>query len=704
MYRFLSCALFLMTASLAAAQPDPARILEGRPPQDRRLEAPKSLDGYFPMTVPASKAAWETRRKELREQVLVANGLWPMPPRTPLQPVIHGAMDRDDYTIEKVYFASMPGHYVTGNLYRPKGKQGKLPAVLCPHGHWTNGRFYDAGEKGAAEQRKQGAEKFAEGARYPLQARCVQLVRMGCVVFFYDMVGYADSQAIPHRQGFTDADAELRLQSQMGLQTWNSIRALDFLTGLPDVDPSRVGVTGASGGGTQTFVLCGIDDRPAAAFPAVMVSTAMQGGCICENCSYLRQDAGNIDLAALFAPKPLAMSGAKDWTIDIETKGLPELKAIYRLYGAENLVHAKCFPQFGHNYNQVSRELMYDWFNTHLKLGLPVPVVEKPFQPVPPRELSVFDGQHSVPPDAAKAEDLRKYMTAASDKQMEALQPKTAADLKAFRETLGTALRVMVNDRLPNPDDIEVKEIGDRQEKPDLIWRRYLIGRKGAGEQIPAIGLMANYFNGQVVVWVHPEGKASLFTGGELVPAARQLVAKGYGILAPDVFMTGEYHAAKPNLFEKRHANYAGYTFGYNRPLLANRVHDILTTVAMARLHPRTKGVHLVGFEKAGPWVVLARAMCGDAVGRTAVDLDQFRFDKVRTTTDEMMLPGAIKYGGLPAFAALCAPGELLLHNHRGTGSGAVVKAAYEAAGKPTQQQQVPEKLTPDKVVAWLLR
>src|SRR5262249_37329260 len=157
-----------------------------------------------------------------------------------------------------------------------------------------------------------------------------------------------------HRNGFLDAEAELRLQSFMGLQTWNSIRALDFLLSLPEVDPQRVGVTGASGGGTQTFMLYAVDDRPAVAFPAVIVSTAMQGGCIWENCSYLRQGIGNIELAGLFAPKPLAMSGADDWTIDIETRGLPQLKELYRLYGAEDKVLAKCYPQFQHNYNQVS--------------------------------------------------------------------------------------------------------------------------------------------------------------------------------------------------------------------------------------------------------------------------------------------------------------------------------------------------------------
>src|SRR5207245_1450455 len=160
----------------------------------------------------------------------------------------------------------------------------------------------------------------------------------------------------------------------MGMQTLNSVRALDFLLSLPDVDRNRIGVTGASGGGTQTFVLGAIDDRPAAIFPAVMVSTAMQGGCICENCSYLRVGTGNIELAALFAPKPLGMSAAKDWTVDIERKGLPESKALYKLYDAEEKVMARCFPDFGHNYNQVSRELMYGWMNRHLKLGQKEPI------------------------------------------------------------------------------------------------------------------------------------------------------------------------------------------------------------------------------------------------------------------------------------------------------------------------------------------
>ena len=92
---------------------------------------------------------------------------------------------------------------------------------------------------------------------------------------------------------------------------------------------------------------------------------------------------------------------------------MPELKALYKLYGAEDNVMAKCFPQFGHNYNQVSREVMYNWFNKHLNLEQTEPVVEKPFVPVPPKELSVFDAEHPRPKDAADAVTLRATMTRA---------------------------------------------------------------------------------------------------------------------------------------------------------------------------------------------------------------------------------------------------------------------------------------------------
>jgi hypothetical protein len=669
---------------------------------DSRLGKQRTLnDKNFFLRVTATKEAWLQRRQLLREQILVAAGLWPMPVKTPLQPVIHGKIDRDEYTIEKVFFASLPGHYVSGNLYRPKNKSGKLPGVLCPHGHWADGRFFEADDKTVAAQIKQGAEKTPEGAKYPLQARCAQLARMGCVVFHYDMVGYADSTALEHRKGFTDADAELRLQSFLGLQTWNSIRALDFLLSLSQVDPRRIGVTGASGGGTQTFLLGAIDDRPTVAFPAVMVSTAMQGGCVCENCSLLRLGTGNVEFAALFAPKPLGMTGADDWTIDIERKGLPELKALYKLYDAEDRVTARCFPQFKHNYNQVSREVMYNWFNKHLQLGHSEPVVEKPFTPVPPKELSVYDADHPRPADTVDAERLRRYMTEQSDKQIAALLPKDAPTLAEYRRIFGAALRAMVHDELPTGEEVEEIRQGEMEKHNGYSSRRFFLSRKGQHERIPALGLLPSEFAGTVVVWIHPQGKASLFHDGKLVPAAQAILDRKAALLAVDVFGTGELSLDKPFAVNK---DYAGFTFGYNRTLLAERIHDILTAVAFAKNYDKVKTVHLVGFEKAGPWVLLARGLCGAAVARTAADFNGFRFDQVRTISDEMMLPGALKYGGLPALAALAAPHELFVHNYRNTGSGQWLKPVYKAEGTPVNHQRVSAKESDEKVVEWLLR
>ena len=696
------CLLTLCLTSVGLAADDPWRVLPaGEKPADRRLGKPRDLnDKDFFLKPPATREAWEARRKDVREQMLVATGLWPMPEKTTLKAVIHGKIDRGDYTVAKVFFASLPGHYVSGNLYRPTGKTGKLPGVLCPHGHWANGRFFDAGEKAAKEQIDQKAEQTMEGARYPLQARCAMLARMGCVVFHYDMVGNADSTAIAHRTGFTDADAELRLQSFMGLQTWNSIRALDFLLSLPDVDAKRIGVTGASGGGTQTFMLCAIDDRPAVAFPAVMVSTAMQGGCVCENCSYLRQGTGNVEFAALFAPKPLAMSGADDWTIDIETKGLPELKAIYKLYGAEEKVRAKCFPQFKHNYNQVSRELMYNWFNKHLQLGHKEPIAEKPFEPIPPKQLSVYDEDHPRPKDTVDAERLRDYLSEASEKQIAALLPKKEKDLAEYRRVMGTALRVMIGDRLPPPADVGGKNNGGGK-LDGVTYAKVLMVRKSAGEEVPALLLQGKGVNGHVIVWVHPDGKAGLFKDGKLIPEAQKALDAKAMILAPDVFGTGEWKIDKPVV----HKDYAGYTFGYNRPLLAERVHDILTAVVYAHHLPGVEHVHLLGEGKAGPWVLLARPLCGDtAVDRTAADANGFRFEKVRRVTDEMMLPGGVKYGGLYALAALAAPGELYVHNHHGTGSGPWLKGAYAAVGATEKLKRESDRAETAKVVEWLLR
>ncbi len=347
---FWSVALALAGLAAPLRAEAPRALPPGEWPRDRRYEPLKDLDGYFPFHPPATREAWERRAEWVRRRILVSQGLWPLPTRTPLNPVIHGRIERDEYTVEKVYFESAPGFFVTGNLYRPKRITGRVPGVLFAHGHWQDARLALSDEEEVRREIATGQERFEQGGRSRFQSLCVHLARMGCVVWQWDMLGNSDAQqlsaalvhgfakqrpemATPENWGLFSPQAESHLQSAMGLQTWNSIRSLDFLLSLPEVDPERVAMTGASGGGTQTMILAAIDPRLKLSFPAVMVSTAMQGGCTCENACLLRVDTGNVEFAALFAPKPQGLTTADDWTREMATKGFPELKQLYTLLG-----------------------------------------------------------------------------------------------------------------------------------------------------------------------------------------------------------------------------------------------------------------------------------------------------------------------------------------------------------------------------------
>lgn len=643
------------------AESDPSRVLPvGEKPADGRLQPPRMLrDKYHPWDPPQTLEAWRESSGKIRDRLLVSNGLWPMPEPAPLKPVIHGKIERDGYTIEKVFFASHPGHYVSGNLYRPTALKGKAPGVLCPHGHWQNGRFFEANHAEVQKQISSGAEKFECGAKYPLQARMVGLVRMGCVVFHYDMTGNADSRQIGHAAGFKDVEAELWMQNFMGLQTFNSRCALDFLLSLPDVDADRIGVTGSSGGGTQTFMLCGIDERPHVAFPAVMVSTAMQGGCICENCSYLRQDLNNVAIAGLFAPRPMAMSGADDWTIDIETKGLPELKAIYGLYGASEKVHAKCFPQFGHNYNQPAREMMYSWFNQYLKLGIDEPIEEREFIPVPPKQLSVYDDEHQLPSDAFDAVGLRDHLTKTWQKNFSDLVPKTTSGVESYRNVVGKAAQVMVGD-VEEPGVIEVREVSRSQLEGNVSLVKIVLDRPTSKQQLPAIVLSPENFNGTGVLWIDGEGKKGLFTPeGKLSKGITELIKSGRAVLAADLYQTGEFVVYRETARPEVNQDFAGYTYGYNRPWFSERVRDIRMLLKSMASREYIQKIELVAVNGAGPWGLTAAGESPKKLQEVAVDLKGFGFGKIQETADPNLLPGGLKYGGIGGLGALAAPLEL---------------------------------------------
>lgn len=646
----------------------------GDEPKDGRLEAPVTLDDEHLWPGAHDLEAWNGRAKRLRRQILVAAGLWPLPARTPLRPVEHSPIARPGYTVSKLCFESLPGFYVTGNLYRPAG-EGPFPGVLSPHGHWQHGRLMERGEAEVRADIAQGGETMSPNGRYPLQARCAQLARMGCVVFHYDMVGYGDSTQLQHRSGFGDVEAELWSQNWFGLQTWNSLRALDFLTGLDEVDAQRIGVTGASGGGTQTFMLCAIDPRPTVAFPAVMVSTGMQGGCVCENASHLRVGTGNVELAALMAPRPLALSGANDWTVKIEENGLPPLKRLYRLFGHEDRVAAKCWPQFGHNYNRLARTHMYQWFNRHLDLGQPEPIVEQELVPIPPADLHVFDESHPRPSSAADIRGVRRWLRAEAERQQRDRLPNDRDGLTRFRQEVGGALRSLLHTDLPPEGSVEI-----------VPGERLLLRRRGTSEAVPARLVLPERWNGTVVVAVGDLGEVEFGTAG---------------LLAIEPLLTGKDGSAETLSLPvdgRRHGTFVGYTFGYNKTLLAERVHDILTGIAYARDLEGTRRVCLLGVGEAGPWTLLARALAEGAVARLAAEWS-WSFAEIASLEDENFLPGALRHGGLSAFTALSAPGELRLLGRDALPE--IVASVYHAASAPRSVMVAPAPLTAE-TVRWL--
>jgi hypothetical protein len=393
------------------------------PPQDAaaRSHRYRTLEDRFVVRHPKSLEEWRPRAAWLREHILASAGLLPMPERTPLNAVVFGERSHTGYSVSKAYFESLPGFLVTGNLYKPIG-DGPFPAIVSPHGHWYYGRF----ENSAAAS---------------VPGRAINLARQGFVVFTYDMIGYNDSRWYPHTPSHTFHDREFGGRREnlwsltlAGLQLWNSIRSVDFLESLPFVARDRIGATGASGGGTQTFLLSAVDDRIAASAPVNMISLHMQGGCLCENMPGLRLDTNNVELAAVFAPRPLLMvSATGDWTNETMELEYPEMQRFYDLFGARDHVSAVRFNA-EHNYNRESREAVYAWMARWLK-GAPanVQVKEQEFRPDPLPELMVFANRPRPDGVVSLAELTENWISAAR-------QQLTAANAQSARSALLHAL------------------------------------------------------------------------------------------------------------------------------------------------------------------------------------------------------------------------------------------------------------------------
>jgi len=634
--------------------------------EDVRLAPPKDLNGYFPFNPPASLDVWKERKEQVRRQILVSQGLWPMPTKTPLKAVIHGKIEREGYTIEKVYFESVPGLFVTGNLYRPTHPKGKVPAVMFAHGHWKDARLSLAEPAKLRAEIASGGERFEKGGQSMFQSLCVQLARMGCVVWQWDMLSDSDSiqfsREVVHgfakqrpemntteNWGLYSPQAESHLQSIMGLQTLNAVRGLDFLLTLPEVDPERTAITGASGGGTQTMLLAAIDERIKLSFPCVMVSTAMQGGCTCENASLLRINTGNVEFAGLFAPKPQGMNTANDWTREFSEKGFPDLQALYELHGKKDHVFLLRGEHFPHNYNAVTRSAFYTFVNQHFKLGFPVPVIEEDFEPLPAKELTVWNEEHPAPKAADPEFERRllKWLTDDSNKQLKA----AASSAEGIEKVLRPALETVIGRTYANAGTVDW-ELGDKQDKGNFLEMTGKLLNRTYGEEVAVTWHYPKDWKGRVAIWLGDEGRAGM-TRDEV----KRLVDTGTAVVGADLLFQGGEPVKQTRVVENPR-EFAGYTHGYNHALFAQRVHDVLSLVTFLRntkvgSHPNPESVVLAGRGQMGPIALAARALAGSALDRAAVETGEFRFGKVLDYRDPLFLPGGSKYLDVPGLITL---------------------------------------------------
>jgi uncharacterized protein len=324
----------------------------------------------------SDKKSWKKHAQEIRQGILDGAELSNYEFKKPTNIVIHSKKDLNGYSVENVSFQSIEGIYVTGNLYRPVKSKGKIAGVLCPHGHGPDPRF----------------------AAYT-QQRCATLARMGAVVFAYDMVGVGDSKQSIHK-----------IEKALKLQIINGKAALDFLLSLPNIDKNRIGMTGESGGGTQTFILSAIDDRIKVSVPVVMVSGYFFGGCVCESGMPIHKrptyQTTNVEIAATFAPKPLLLiSDGGDWTVNTPTMEYPYIKNVYSFFGATDKVENVHLANEKHDYGISKRLAAYPFLAKYLKLDiqkvmLNSTVDESTNKVLTQAELQVFDAQHPRPSNA----------------------------------------------------------------------------------------------------------------------------------------------------------------------------------------------------------------------------------------------------------------------------------------------------------------
>ena len=436
-----------------------------------RAKTVRLAEGCLPETL--TLAEWKAKRSIYRDQLFEMLGLSPLPTKTDLKAVTTGVVDQELFSVEKIHFQSMPGLYVTGNLYVPKSRPNPLPAILyvCGHGRVaTNGVSY--GNKTAYEHH---GSWFARNGYVCLMIDTIQL---GEIEGLHHGT-YRENMWWWNARGYTPA----------GVEAWNCIRALDYLQSRPEVNPEKLGVTGRSGGGAYSWWITALDDRIKVAAPVAgitdlhnhVVDGTVEGHC---DCMFMVNTFGwdYALVAALAAPRPLLIANSdKDsiFPLDGVSRLHRKVAKVYQLYGASTNL-GLLITEGPHKDTQDLQLPVFRWFNRHLK-GVD-PVIEmaathlftpdklKVFETLPGDERTSRIHETFVPlarneppaTPAAWSEEKEKWMTA--------LREKVFRAWPANRQAIGRTQ--MARPVAPVPYELKII---DFETEPGLTLRAYVV-------------------------------------------------------------------------------------------------------------------------------------------------------------------------------------------------------------------------------------
>jgi dienelactone hydrolase len=598
---------------------------------------------------PKSRQEWEDRRAKLCAAMFTAMGDFPDKP-CPLEPKDMGVIKRDGYRIEKLLLQTRPDVWMTASAYVPETAKGKTPAVLVVHGHWPWAR------------------------RDPVvQARCLGLVKLGFFVLAVDAFGAGERYTTPGRGTYHGALYGSTLwptgQTLLGMQVYDNRRAVDYLQSRPEVDGTRLGITGASGGGNQTMYAGALDERFRAVVPVCSVGTYQSylhsACCVCEVLPGALRFAEEGDVLALVAPRALlvinATKDAFQFSLGEAEKSIARARPVFKLYDADaKLAHATF--ESPHDYNQAMREIMYGWMTKHLKAegdGKPIP--EPKHEVEKPEDLSCF-AEHQRPKPFLFPPSFSKMEAERVLKKAHPRVPDHREEWEAVAVRMRDWLRKDVLgdwSKAPRPDAVAgAAEAKNETTTPMILHPEpempvpFLV--KATAKPDPTL---------PSCLLLHLEGKSEALKH----PLAQKLLDKGWAIVAPDLRGTGETKPTHGAVAGAADHHSAEHGLWLGRPMLSQWLFDISCLLDWMGAQPTLDRQHfaLVGLGHAGVAALCAAGVFDDRVSSAAAVDSLAGFVTEQAYAEgipmSLLVPGILKAGDIPHLAAMIAPRKIVI-------------------------------------------